>query len=67
MIPDKSYTHSQNASSNEWLIQHNLGKYPSVTVVDSGENVVIGEVTYLDENNLKIEFQGPFVGKAYLN
>lgn len=64
---DKNYLHIQSVASDEWLINHNLNKYPSVTVIDSAENIVVGEVEYLDLNNLKIKFTGGFSGKATLN
>ena len=67
IIEDKSFVFNQNISSSVWNVVHNLDKYPSVTVVDSGMNIVIGEVTYIDENTLQITFTAPFSGKAYLN
>jgi len=62
-----SYTHNQNTSASTWSVTHNLGFYPAVTVVDSGENVVIGDVTYTSVNSLSISFTASFGGKAYLS
>lgn len=62
-----SYIHNQLLASSEWIIRHNLNKYPNVTVVDSGGSVVLGEISYISENEIKISFQGAFSGKAYLN
>lgn len=62
-----SYTHYQISASQEWMINHNIGKFPSVSVVDSAGTVVIGDVTYIDMNNLIIQFISAFSGKAYLN
>ena len=64
---DKHYVYNQVVASNEWNIQHNLNKYPSVTIVDSAENVVVGDVVYIDKNNVRILFIGSFSGKVYLN
>lgn len=64
---DKHYTHNQIMSSNTWLIVHNLGKYPSVNILDSSGNNVIGEIEYIDENSIIISFSAEFTGKAYLN
>ena len=61
------YTHSQNEASSAWLISHPLKKMPAVTVVDSAGSVVMGEITYIDENTVKVVFNGAFSGKAYLN
>lgn len=64
---DKHYVYSQSPAAAVWNIQHNLGKYPSVTVVDSAGSVCVGDVKYTDANNLTITFKGSFKGKAYMN
>ena len=64
---DKTFIYNQATSSDVWEIEHNLDKYPSVTVVDSGGTVVIGEIVYIDKNNIRITFTSAFSGKAYLN
>jgi len=66
-VTDSRYEHTQEFAGKEWNINHNLNKKPSVTVVDSGDNVVIGEVQYIDNNNLTVSFSASFSGKAYLN
>jgi len=60
------HEYEQQVASNEWVITHNLGKLPSVTVIDTGDNIVIGDVLFLNLNALKISFTGAFSGKAYL-
>lgn len=64
---DKTYVHYQNVQSDTWEIQHNLDKYPSVTVVDSASNVVVGDINYIDVNNAVVTFTAPFSGKAFCN
>lgn len=64
---DKHYKHVQNVSSAVWTINHNMYKYPSVTVKDSAGSTVIGEVNYIDLDTLTITFSGAFSGEAYLN
>jgi len=64
---DLAYTHSQASASSTWTITHNLGKYPSVTVVDSGLNVQIGEILYNSLNQVTVTFAASFSGFAYLN
>jgi hypothetical protein len=66
-VNDKFFTFTQASASATWAIQHNLEKFPSVTVIDSANDVVYGNTTYIDENNLTINFSAPFSGKAYLN
>lgn len=62
-----TYEFEQVSASSRWEIKHNLGKHPSVTIVDSAGTEVIGDVQYIDNNNIIIEFSGSFTGKAYLN
>lgn len=62
-----AHIHNQSSASAQWTITHNLGKYPSVSVVDSANNEVIGEVEYVTDTQLTIKFSAPFSGKAFLN
>lgn len=64
---DLSYNHSQVASATVWTVVHGLLKYPSVSVVDSGGNLVFGDVQYIDSSNLTITFTAAFSGNAFLN
>lgn len=62
-----TYIHRQQAAASVWRIEHNLNCYPSVTVVDSADSKVTGDVDYIDENTLTVSFVAPFSGSAYLN
>ena len=62
-----TFQFTQGAPATTWNIQHNLGKFPSITVIDSGNTVVTGEYTYTDNNNVVLSFSAAFAGKAYLN
>ena len=69
---DATYTHNQSSISDTWTINHNLGRYPSVTVIDSGNTVVQGTIVYNSANQLTVTFFSAdsalaFSGKAYLN
>lgn len=64
---DKNYVHNQGVASAIWNITHNLGKFPSVTVVDSSGREVVGDVQHLTINTLTINFSAGFAGKAYIN
>jgi hypothetical protein len=67
-IPKVStYSYSQISPQTTWTIAHNLGKYPSVMVVDSGGNIVIGDINYISENEITVIFNSAFSGVAYLN
>ena len=61
------FVYEQPSASTIWHITHNLMFFPNITVVDSGENFVIGDVQYIDENNLTVTFAHSFAGKAYLS
>lgn len=60
------YTHTQIAASSTWNITHNLDKKPSVMVVDTSNNVVYGDILYVDDQHITLTFSAPFSGKAYL-
>lgn len=62
-----AYIHNQTIASASWQITHNLGRFPSVTIVDSANSEVIGEVAYNSNNQLTVSFSAAFSGKAYLN
>ena len=62
-----TFTECFTDDSKLWTITHNLGKFPSITVIDTGGTVVTGEYTYIDTNNVILNFSAPFAGKAYLN
>lgn len=64
---DKTYVHTQSVASASWTVNHQLNKKPSVTVVDSADTVVVGDITYIDTDSLTINFTGAFSGQAYIN
>jgi hypothetical protein len=64
---DVNYVHDQGVASATWSVSHNLGKLPSVTVVDTAGSVVVGDISYTDNNNLTVTFNASFSGEAYIN
>jgi hypothetical protein len=60
------YLYTQTASSDTWTITHNLGKYPHVTIMDTDDDEVIGEVHYVSESQVVLTFSEAISGKAYL-
>ena len=66
---DKNFVSNQlNFSAGAaQTITHNLGKFPSVTVVDSNGKQVIGEVQHTSVNALTVTFQNAFAAKVYVN
>ena len=66
-VGDKNFVYTQSVPSTLWTITHNLEKFPSVSVVNINNITMYGNVIYLNENELQIEFSAGFSGKAYMN
>jgi hypothetical protein len=64
---DKSFTFVQSTPAAVVTIAHNLGKHPSVTIVDTAGTVFIPDVEYLDLNSVRVTNGAPFSFTAYLN
>ena len=60
------YQHAQSTPSAQWLIEHGLGGRPSIVIVDSAGTVVIGEITYISNLQIRVNFTSAFSGFAYL-
>lgn len=64
---DLNFVFVQNLPVATWTINHTLGKYPSVTIIDSGGNVVEGDIEYINNSQIVITFSASFSGSAILN
>lgn len=64
---DAKHVHDQIVPSTTWTIDHNLNKFPSVTVIDSVNNVVVGDIEYVSNSQIILTFSVQFSGKAFLN
>ena len=64
---DKTFVFTQGTPIYQWDITHDLNKFPSVSVVDSFNEQVIGSVDYITKNRLTVTFASPFSGQAYCN
>lgn len=63
-----TFVFEQGIPATEWVINHNLNKKPSVTVVDSAdEEQIPDEKIYNTNNKVTLYFLSEFSGKAYLN
>lgn len=62
-----TFEFTQGVPATTWNITHNLGKFPSITVIDTGNTVVIGEYNYTNNKTVTLTFSAAFAGKAYLN
>lgn len=64
---DSYYEELVSMPKKEWEINHNLNKYPSVTITNNYNQVVIGDVKYINKNKLTVSFSAEFSGKVICN
>jgi len=64
---DYEYDESFPVAASDWTIDHNLGRFPSITTVDSAGSEIMGAVTYNSENKITVVFNSATSGNAYLN
>lgn len=62
-----SYVYNQTETSNIWVIEHNLGKYPNVTLLNENKEVIWGNITHDTVNKLTVRFNEGLIGTAYLS
>src|SRR3954447_45846 len=58
-LADKTYTQNFTAAATV-TVTHNLGKRPAVTVIDTANDEVVGDVEHLSLNQLQVSFSAPF-------
>lgn len=63
---DKNFTQAFTAEAS-LTVNHNLSKYPAVTVFDTAGDEVEGDVEHVTINTLTINFSAPFSGRLTLN
>ena len=66
-ITSSTYIFEQGVSSDVWVINHNLNKYPSVTLVDSAGTQFEAQIEYNNKNTCTVYMNGATNGYAYLN
>lgn len=49
-----------------WIIDHNLNKYPQVTLIDDEGNLFEADIFYSSLNQVTVVFSEPTSGKAVL-
>jgi hypothetical protein len=60
------HVHTQSTAASTWVINHALGGYPSVSVVDSSRTLVFGEITYPSTSQVVVNYSAAFSGYAFL-
>lgn len=64
---DSYFRHIQSVAASVWTVDHALDKFPSVTVVNSAGDEVIGDINHVSVNQCIISFSGSFSGEVYCN
>lgn len=64
---DLTYLHQQMTPAAVWVIDHGLGKEPSVTAIDSADGQIEGDVSYPTLDRVVIAFSAATGGRARLN
>lgn len=64
---NSSFSFIQQQPSTVWDIQHNMGMTPNVFMEDLNGNDIMGIVEVVDQNRLKVYFNQPVAGKAFLS
>lgn len=61
-----AYRHQQSAPATVWTINHNLGFWPSVSIVDTGGFEIEADVRHMSVNQVVVVFAIPLAGVARL-
>ena len=62
-----TFEYTQASPSATWVITHNMGYFPAVSIVDSAGELVEGTTVYTSANVVTLSFSAAFSGKAYLS
>ncbi len=69
------YDHIQSIARDNWIIEHNLGTFPSISVfvkipidgdLDNVEEIIPTDTVVVDENNMILKFDRAWSGQAQL-
>lgn len=63
---NSTVVHDQASASATWTITHNQGRYPTIDIIDSAGNHVIGDIKHNSVNQLVATFDNAFAGKAII-
>jgi hypothetical protein len=61
-----AYTHVQSTPVSTWIINHNLGYKPDVTLYSDGGVVMYADIVHTSNNQTQIIFNLPTTGVARL-
>lgn len=64
---DANFLYTLDGSTNVYAIDHNLNKYPAVTIFDANNAEVETQIVFNTLNRATLTFSLPFTGKASFN
>ena len=64
---DANFLYTLDGSTNVYSIDHNLNKYPAVTIFDANNAEVETQIVFNSLNRATLTFSLPFTGKASFN
>jgi len=64
---DANFLYTLDGSTNVYVIDHNLNKYPAVTIFDANNAEVETQIVFNTLNRATLTFSLPFTGKASFN
>ena len=64
---NSSFVYTQQTPATMWDITHGMNMIPNVTTEDALSNDIVGILDVIDNNRIKIYFNTPVAGKAYLS
>lgn len=62
-----SLVFDQITPSTSWVINHNLNRFPSVSVVDTANTQIFLQVVYNNANQITLTATPAVAGRAFLN
>lgn len=62
-----AFAYTPNDSMQVWVVTHNLGFHPNVTVVDNAGNEYEGDIVYNSINQVTVTFSNYVYGTMYLS
>ncbi len=66
-LGDKHYTAQVSTPNVLWVVIHNLGKLPAVSITNNSGKQIEAEVIYDNANQCSIRFNSPTSGFIHLN
>lgn len=64
---DKHFAFTQASPATSWIIDHNLNKRPSVSVITAAGDTAVGNIAYTSVNRVTLTFSVAIAGSAFMN